>query len=208
LSSDWRKPEREREWLRQFGERSAQLAYHNREHVEHVRDWALKLADREGLSPGAIDQLRCAAILHDWAYPDGAFEHEERSAQYLESVLSAESGLSASDRASMVNAIRATRIPQSPKDAMGRLLCDADLAYLGTELYEPWSQRLRTEWSAQGRSFLDAEWTALQVVFLSEHRYHSEAAQYWLEPVKQAHLNRLRAGFFSTFGSNPPEQSP
>ncbi|MBI1316895.1 hypothetical protein GC167_08580 [bacterium] len=206
MSSDWRKPEREREWLRQFEERTAQLAYHNREHVEHVRDWALKLAEREGWNSESMDRLRCAAVFHDWSYPDGAFEHEERSAQFLETLLSAETELSRADITSMADAIRATRIPQSPKDALGRLLCDADLAYLGTELYGPWSERLRIEWSVQGRSFLDAEWMALQIVFLTNHRYHSEAAQFWLEPVKQAHLDRLRAGFFSTFGTNPPDQ--
>ncbi len=199
----WQTEAFETQLLDQYERASAHLEYHSREHVEMVRDWALELATEESVELDTLAQLRISSVLHDWCYPDGASGHENRSADFAVSLLKDMPGLDGSSLQSISAAIRATQIPQKPVDLLGRLLCDADLAYLGTELYPVWSAKLRAEWSRQGRSFTEAEWIGLQIVFLSEHRYHTRAAQTRLEPVKQKHLAELRRGFFSTFGTAP-----
>jgi len=203
LKPVWQSEAFEAQLLDRYGRASAGLEYHNRAHVEMVRDWALLLAADESLETEVLAQLRIASVLHDWCYPDEAAGHEDRSAHFASSLLEGMPGLDHAAIQSIAAGIRATQIPQKPLDTLGRLLCDADLAYLGTELYPLWSGKLRSEWSMQGRSFTDAEWVGLQIVFLSEHRYHTRAAQERLEPLKQDHLAKLRQGFFSTFGLAP-----
>lgn len=76
--------------------------------------------------------LRTAALIHDigimWTYNG----HEEASVRYSKEILPA-FGYSKTDLAKIERMILATQIPQKPKNILEKIICDADLDYLGTK---------------------------------------------------------------------------
>ncbi|MBS1734547.1 MAG: YitT family protein [Bacteroidetes bacterium] len=87
----------------------------------------------------------------------------------------------------------ATKIPQTPVDKLGELLCDADLYYLGTNQYQEYADKLRQELKKTGLVKTETDWELLQVEFLSNHRYFTQTAVKELEPQKQKVLEKLKS---------------
>jgi hypothetical protein len=84
-----------------------------------------------------------------------------------------------------------TQIPQRPVDILERVICDADLDYLGRDDFFSIGDTLRREFIRYGIVPDDAAWEALQMKFLTNHSYHTESSRILREPVKQAHISRL-----------------
>jgi hypothetical protein len=84
-----------------------------------------------------------------------------------------------------------TKIPQQPKNLLQRIICDADLDYLGRDDFELIGDKLRQEFLAYGVVKNDKEWDRLQLKFLASHKYHTASSQRDREPVKQMHLHSL-----------------
>ena len=67
----------------------------------------------------------------------------------------------------------ATRIPQSPSTKLEKILCDADLDYLGRDDFYEIGSRLFEELRDQGVVETEREWNLVQKTFLDSHRYHT-----------------------------------
>lgn len=87
----------------------------------------------------------------------------------------------------------ATRLPQQPADRLAEILCDADLYYLGTDLYAENAEKLFHELKKTKTVSNDAEWLLKQIEFLSAHRYFTPTAQQKLNTNKQATLSGLQS---------------
>jgi hypothetical protein len=88
--------------------------------------------------------------------------------------------------------IMATEVPQRPIDALGEVLCDADLDYLGRPDFFRIGNLLFQELKSRGALSTEREWNELQVRFLSGHRYFTATCQRLREPIKQQHLATVR----------------
>jgi uncharacterized protein len=168
----------------------AMLTYHSVGHTEDVLAAAERLGQAEGLSDDSLLLLRTAALLHDTGFLRTALHHEEASVRIAESLLPAY-GYSAGQIAQVSQMILATRIPQSPHDALSAILCDADLDYLGRDDYASIAKLLYSEFLHQGVVKDEEEWLAMQLRFLQGHQYFTQTAIRTREVRKQLTLQQL-----------------
>ena len=65
--------------------------------------------------------------------------------------------------------IMATKIPQTPTNQLDKILCDADLDYLGRDDFFEIGNRLFAEMKERGFIESEREWNLIQKVFLENH---------------------------------------
>ena len=83
--------------------------------------------------------------------------------------------------------IMATQVPQNPGDCLlCQIICDADLAHLGTDLYFLKSESLRLELERVNKKpFPPREWHISNLDFLTKHTYFTKSAKKTLQPIKE-----------------------
>jgi hypothetical protein len=89
----------------------------------------------------------------------------------------------------------ATKIPQTPQTQLERILCDADLDYLGRDDFFSIGSRLFEEMKGRGFVESEREWNLIQKTFLESHRYHTAFSRANREEMKQQHLQEIIAKF-------------
>jgi predicted metal-dependent HD superfamily phosphohydrolase len=93
--------------------------------------------------------LKIAALYHDTGFIETYSNHEERSCQiFLRD--SQTFGLNPSEIKEITELIMVTKIPQQPKNLLQRIICDADLDYLGRDDFEVIGEKLRQEFFVYG----------------------------------------------------------
>ena len=165
------------------------LIYHSIDHIRDVVEMSMLHGRNEGLDQKELELVKTAAWLHDIGYIWDESNHEERGCRFARENMPMW-GFSQEDIDAVCGMIMATRIPQSPKCKMDRVLCDADLDYLGRSDYEPISLRLKKELSRK-RSLSESEWRELQLKFFHSHRYFTESATRLRDGMKKANQERL-----------------
>ena len=70
----------------------------------------------------------------------------------------------------------ATKIPQRPKTDLEKIICDADLNYLGRTDFFSIGEKLYQEMLAFGNIKNREEWDKIQVVFMQKHHYFTPTA--------------------------------
>jgi uncharacterized protein len=168
------------------------LPYHNVNHIYDVLDASLKIAASEKLSEDDVKLLRVAALFHDAGFIRNAASHEEHGAQMAREILPAH-GFSDDQIDVIANMIIATRIPQTPSTQLERVLCDADLDYLGRNDFYAIGGTLFEELKEQGAVETEREWNLVQRTFLNSHRYHTEFGKKNREGCKQERLKEINA---------------
>lgn len=86
----------------------------------------------------------------------------------------------------------ATKLPPNPKTLLEKIICDADLDYLGRADFIPVSNTLYEELKAQNKISDINEWNKLQVKFISNHQYFTETANRLREVNKQKQIERIK----------------
>jgi uncharacterized membrane-anchored protein YitT (DUF2179 family)/predicted metal-dependent HD superfamily phosphohydrolase len=169
------------------------ITYHIAEHTKNVMAAAEQLAAAENIAGDDLVLLKTAALFHDSGFLQQSDGHEEISCimarEYLPGF-----GYSDSHIEHICRIIMATRLPQNPDDLLGKILCDADLFYLGTDGYNANAQKLFQEYKYSGIVKNEMEWQLMQIEFLSSHHYFTQTAIKLLEPVKQKTIQQLKAG--------------
>jgi uncharacterized protein len=168
--------------------------YHNLDHVQDVLDAALKIAADEKLNEGEIKLLRVAALFHDSGFIYSPKNHEERGAELAREILPGY-GFKSDQIDVICNMILATRIPQSPITKLEKVLCDADLDYLGRNDFYEIGGRLLEELKEQGVVETEREWNLVQKTFLESHRYHTHYSKENREAKKREHIQEILAKF-------------
>lgn len=151
--------------------------YHN---VYHALD-VFKSVAAYGISVNIDNDdlvlLKTAAIFHDIGIITSYENHEEASVNVIKKVLPG-FGFNDVQIEKISQLIMATKMPTNPKNELEKLICDADLDYLGREDYLEISDRLRHEWEIIRKIKLAEEhWLDYQLSYLVTHKYYSQAAQ-------------------------------
>jgi uncharacterized protein len=162
------------------------LTYHNLDHTAYVIEKAIFLAGELKVSANDLHLLKLAALFHDTGFIDNPKDHEEKGCKIARGYL--EKGYSTDDLQKIYGMIMATKIPQSPTSLLENILADADLEYLGTDLFEKIGKTLFEELKHFNPDFTEQAWDELQLVFMQKHHYHTEYCQKHREPKKQENL--------------------
>ena len=167
------------------------LSYHNANHTEEVIKHAMELGNGEGLSEYELSILRTAAILHDSGFLISNIDHEKYSCQLAREHLPGY-GYTPEEIEQICCIIMTTQIPQSAFDKISRVLCDADIYYLGTNDYQLHSGRLFRELKHFTPEITNEAWLLQQINFLESHSYFTDTAKEKLNARKKANLKRVK----------------
>ena len=164
------------------------LTYHSLPHTMDVLEQCERIAAAEGFTDKrALFLLRIAALYHDTGFLTQYAYHEEESCRIFLAD-AADLTLSEEDKNDILHLIMATRVPQQPTTLAERIICDADLDYLGREDFATIGDNLRREFLSYGVVGSNEEWNERQCRFLSAHQFHTASSKKLREPVKQKNL--------------------
>jgi putative nucleotidyltransferase with HDIG domain len=161
-----------------FKERLAEyLVYHKYEHSEMVSKVALKIAKHMKLGEDGIEIVMIAGWLHDIGYTEIYRGHEEVSIRIATEFLRKENYPQEKIQL-VVGCIRATKIPQKPKNILEEILADADLSGLGRKSFFDDTELLHYEWEkALGKKYSGRQWMQQNLELLSGHKYFTRFAR-------------------------------
>lgn len=169
---------------------AAHLYYHSVNHTLDVYERAAYLAQNEGIPATETALLLIAALYHDSGYLYQSTGHEEISCKIAQETL-LQFGYSQNDIEKICEIITATRLPQTPADKLGEIICDADLDYLGRDDFFELGDKLYREICDGGSVLTRREWDDQQITFLKAHTYFTKTAQQLRNNKKQENLNLL-----------------
>jgi HD superfamily phosphodiesterase len=170
---------------------SPRLTYHSIHHTIRVLSVCEQYITRLRVSPTDAYLIRTAALLHDTGFLCTYDNHEEASVNFAREILPGWN-YSSAEIEKIAGMIMATKIPQVPSNLLEQILSDADLDYLGTDLFNSIGKQLFDELISFGRIADEKEWNHLQIRFIQNHQYHTRFAKKHREPIKFAHLKRLK----------------
>ena len=171
-------------------ELSPHLTYHGIQHTKDVWSCALDICQRENVREDARLLVATAALYHDAGFLISWTDHEYYGCQLVKKVLP-NFGYTTNDITSICGMIQATKIPQSPKNHLEEILCDADLDYLGRSDFYDIGQLLYQELKYLGHLNTQMEWNQVQISFLKQHRYFTKSTQHRRGVTKELHLTKL-----------------
>lgn len=165
--------------------------YHDAEHTRYVLEKAILIAEAENISPEQMVLVKTAALYHDIGYLIGRINHEELGCQTAIQELK-DFNYSKESIELVCGMISATKIPQNPKNHLDQIIADADLEYLGTDLFEHGGKKLYSELKCFNPSLSEEEWGKIQISFLESHKYHTKFCIENREWKKQENLEKLK----------------
>ncbi|MEP6845771.1 MAG: phosphohydrolase, partial [Panacibacter sp.] len=96
--------------------------------------------------------------------------------------------------------IMATKIPQRPLTHLEKIICDADLDYLGRDDFRRISNALRLEFLAHDIVKNDREWEEKQIHFFEQHKYFTTTSNNLRNAMKLQQLAKLKQIFSLNYG--------
>ncbi|MDB5275857.1 MAG: hypothetical protein JWR61_812 [Ferruginibacter sp.] len=172
-------------------ELSAELTYHNVAHTIDVIRECQAIARAEGITDEqTLTELHIAAIYHDAGFLFVYNGHEEMGCEMAREELPA-FGIGAHSIDNICRLIMATKMPQSPDGLLQKIICDADLDYLGRDDFFLISSNLCKEVLAYKIANNKKEWEERQVHFLQSHTYFTQSSRQSRSPVQCAHIQKL-----------------
>jgi len=170
---------------------NSNLTYHCLDHTLDVVRQSERIAGDENVtSCRDLYLLKVAALYHDTGFLETYAAHEVKSCEIFLS--DAEKfDLSTEEKSVISNLIMATQIPQLPSTLLEKIICDADLDYLGRDDFFSIGDNLRKEFLQYQIVRNDEQWEQLQIKFLENHQYHTESSQRLREPYKQLNFAKL-----------------
>ncbi|MEZ5070921.1 MAG: adenylate/guanylate cyclase domain-containing protein [Bacteroidales bacterium] len=167
------------------------LYYHNVKHTVDVVTEVELIGWAEGLDDEGILLLKTAALFHDAGHTVAYDDHEFHGTELARAILP-KFGYS-EDQVSMIcRIIMATKLPPEPRDIYQKIICDADLDYLGRSDMIPVSNTLYKELREQNKIGTFNDWNKLQLKFISGHSYFTKTARSLREVNKQKQIERIK----------------
>ncbi|MCB9170401.1 MAG: HD domain-containing protein [Flavobacteriales bacterium] len=166
--------------------------YHSLWHTLDVYASAIDIAEQENVTGDDLVLLKTAALFHDSGFTEQDHDHEEAGCR-IARVMLPDHGYGKDQIERICAMILATKVPQTPRDRLSEILCDADLDYLGRSDFWSVGRTLFNEMRAFGTLRTEQEWNQLQERFLERHHYFTASTRRARERDKQKHLDEVRA---------------
>lgn len=171
-------------------ELSPTLTYHGPHHTADVMNAAMQIVQTENLMAEEISLLRLGAAFHDAGFIYVYKDHEEKGCDMAKEILPS-FGFSEKQIEIICGLIMATKIPQTPKNKLEEIICDADLDYLGRDDAYAIAQSLFDELKVHADLTDEKKWNDIQISFLKNHEYHTGYSRRLRKPGKQKYLEEL-----------------
>lgn len=171
-------------------ELASELTYHGLHHTLDVLVVTEQLCEKLGVGEYETTLLKTAALYHDSGFTESRTEHEQLGCKIAKENLP-KFGYTTAEINLICGMIMATKIPQSPKNFLEEIICDADLDYLGRDDFHSIGASLFQE--LKNYKVLDSEekWNRIQVGFIGNHSYFTTVCEKDREPRKQLYLGEL-----------------
>ncbi len=167
------------------------LYYHNVKHTVDVVTEVELIGWAEGVSDEDILLLKTAALFHDLGHTVSYDDHEYHGTVLARKMLPRYNYTD--DQINRIcDIIMATRLPPQPRNLLQKIICDADLDYLGRSDMIPVSNTLYRELKEQNKIGSFNDWNKLQLKFISGHQYYTRTARKLREVNKQKQIERIR----------------
>lgn len=166
------------------------LHYHGHHHTIAIMDSSRMIGEAEGISEMEMQLLLVATAYHDCGFLVEYSDHEKHGCDLAEEFLP-DFGFNEDQIEQIKRMIMATKVPQEPKDKLSRILCDADLDYLGTDMFSEIGDSLFEELISINALETREQWDRIQLKFLRAHKYHTDFGIKNRQPVKEKHIVRL-----------------
>jgi HD superfamily phosphodiesterase len=163
--------------------------YHDYKHTLYVLSKAIFLAKKMNIGEHETLLLKIACLYHDTGFLISRDNHEQLSCETL--IVDLEHELTKEEVTIIKGMIMATKIPSLPQNQLEMIIADADLEYLGTNLFEQIGAQLKKEIQHFQPSLTENAWNELQLKFLKNHKYFTPWCKKYREPLKQQHLARI-----------------
>ena len=170
---------------------SDKLTYHGVHHTLDVLRVTNNYLRREKITGRDARLLRIGALFHDFGFTQTYTDHEAKGCELAEELMP-EYGFTKADIKVVKGLIMATKVPQTPKTKLEKIICDADLDYLGRKDFDPISSSLFQELKNFNILSDANEWNKLQVSFLEGHKYHTEFAKKNRQPIKELRIEAIK----------------
>ena len=169
------------------------LVYHDIGHTKGVAKATEQIAAHYRLADEELLAVYIAAWFHDVGYLlSGAKDHEAAGAAAAAEYLQGKN-ITSDITEKVKGCIVATKMPQSPKNLLEEITCDADLFHLGSGKYAEICKRMRKEKElTKGIKFSGAEWRMENIKFLESHHYFTTYAQALLKQGKENNIKDLK----------------
>lgn len=151
------------------------LFYHGLHHTLDVCNAAEQLALLEGVEGEDLHVLKTAALFHDSGFTKVYEKNEPYGCELAKEILP-QFGYSDKQIHLVELLIMATQVPQRASTLLEKLICDADLDYLGRDDFETIANNLKRELYSFDKIKNDKQWDEIQVSFLQQHKYFTPAA--------------------------------
>jgi len=182
-----------------------EMTYHNLTHIKEAVKTAEEIGKNSKLKPIEIEMLLLAAWFHDIGMVYQYTEHEEKSAELCRLFLTTHD-YSRNNIKTVVKIILSTRLPQKPKNLLEKIMCDADLSYIGKKRFVFRSKLLREEWkNILGKNFSDYEWLKANINFLLANKFHTKLAKSLFDKQRKENLAKLQNKILSYKITPPPK---
>lgn len=169
----------------------ADLYYHTADHSLDVLSAVEYYGKMEKVNSSDLVLLKTASLFHDSGFLIRYFDNEVASVQLVCDILPS-FGYSLKQIEKVSSIILSTEFPHKPKNQLDRLLCDADLDYLGRDDFFMISIRLLREWNEHRIITSLKDWYIQEVYFLEQHEYFTESALERRSATKKNHLQQIR----------------
>ena len=170
---------------------SPQLTYHGIHHTKDVMAVCRQYIQRLGIKGKNAELLMIGALVHDSGFLHTYKNHEEKGVEMAKVYLPG-FGYNAREIEIISGLIMATKVPQTPKTDLERILCDADLDYLGRKDFDKISDSLFQELQNFDVLHDHNEWNKLQARFLENHTFHTLFAQKNRQPKKELRVTEIK----------------
>lgn len=172
---------------------SATIYFHTLDHTERVYRAVKKISKAEKIPKAERYLLYIAALFNDAGFSISYTNHEEESAllahKYLRDKNFTERQLRIIDRL-----INSTKSGVAPVTKLQKILCDANVAYVGDVEYFYYADLLRKEreHNEEDYSPTDLQWAEENLQFLQQHYFFSRAATKLYQENKLKNIRKAR----------------
>ena len=148
------------------------------------------------MKPADFFILKTAVLFHDMGYIDQYENNEKIGAKYAQKFLP-EYGYSKSQIEKISQLILATKVPQKPKNKLEKIICDADLDYLGREDFTNISDNFFRELKENKIIKTKKEWDKIQIRFIENHKYFTSFSIHNRKQSKNNNLQLIKKIYFN-----------
>lgn len=191
-----------------FGEKLPEkIIYHDFSQALRLKSYAELIGERTGLNEDEMNILRVSALFHTAGYLNSFAQPQEEGAVIATAFLSG-AGVEQREIDRVAEAIRATRLPQGPKDPIAEALCDAVYMYIasedGLEQFDLLTDENALNKPAHKRSALERD----HLEELTGHTYFTAYGRAVLQPAKEAALARITGRLLRRKLLEPRKETP